>query len=107
MRINLKPLFQICPPGWAAASGCVASDLVRIFEMKSTEEPVPEVESAFSRLHVQLRKSERALEVRTSELQAAERHIAQLEGCDAVAISSFILHLRSCIITKPRLFASR
>ena len=48
--------------------------------MKSTEELVPEVESAFSRLHVQLCKSERALEVRTSELQAAERHIAQLEG---------------------------
>src|SRR5436190_2388979 len=48
--------------------------------MKSTEELVPEVESAFARLHVQLRKSERALQVRMSELEAAERHIAQLEG---------------------------
>ncbi len=48
--------------------------------MKSTEELVPEVESAFAGLHVQLRKSERALEVRMSELEAAGRHIAQLEG---------------------------
>src|SRR5438552_10844202 len=48
--------------------------------MKSTEEPVPEVESAFASLHVHLGKSERALEVRMSELQAAERHIAELEG---------------------------
>ena len=48
--------------------------------MKSTEESVPTVESAFARLHVQLRKSERALEVRMSELKAAESHIAQLEG---------------------------
>ena len=48
--------------------------------MKSTEELVPEVESTFARLHVQLRKSERALEVRMSELEAAERHIALLEG---------------------------
>ena len=29
--------------------------------MKSTEELVPEVESAFARLHLQLRKSERTL----------------------------------------------
>src|SRR5207244_13458358 len=36
--------------------------------------------SAFARLHVQLSKSERALEVRMSELEAAERHIALLEG---------------------------
>src|SRR5438093_8691324 len=48
--------------------------------MKSTEELATGVESAFARLHVQLRKSERALEVRMSELEAAERHIAQLEG---------------------------
>ena len=48
--------------------------------MKSTEELVPEVESALARLHLQLRKSERALEVRMSELEAAERHIALLEG---------------------------
>jgi O-antigen biosynthesis protein len=48
--------------------------------MKSPEQLVPEVESDFARLHVQLRKCERALQVRMSELEAAERHIAQLEG---------------------------
>jgi len=48
--------------------------------MKSTEELTPEVESAFARLHVQLHKCERALQMRMSELEAAERHIAQLEG---------------------------
>jgi O-antigen biosynthesis protein len=48
--------------------------------MKSTDELVPKVESASARLHVQLRKSERALEMRMSELQAAEHHIARLEG---------------------------
>src|SRR5262249_8346090 len=41
---------------------------------------VPEVESASARLHVQLSKYKRALQVRMSELEAAERHIAQLEG---------------------------
>ena len=48
--------------------------------MKSPEQLVPEVESAFARLHVQLRKCERALQVRMSELEAAERHIARLEA---------------------------
>lgn len=48
--------------------------------MKSPEQLVPEVESAFARLHVQLRKCERALQVRMSELEAAERHVAELEG---------------------------
>ena len=48
--------------------------------MKSPEQLVPEVESAFARLHEQLRKNERALQLRVSELEAAERHIAQLEG---------------------------
>src|ERR671930_465009 len=48
--------------------------------MKSPEQLEPNVDSAFGRLHVQLRKYERALQVRMSELEAAERHIAQLEG---------------------------
>jgi hypothetical protein len=48
--------------------------------MKSTEELEPEIEPAVARLHEQLNKCERALRVRMSELKAAERHIAQLEG---------------------------
>jgi len=48
--------------------------------MKSPEQPVPEVESAFAHLHVQLRKCEQALQVGMSELEGAERHIAELEG---------------------------
>src|SRR5919197_4000398 len=48
--------------------------------MKSPEQLEPNVDSAFGRLHVQLRKYERALQVRMSELEAAERHIARLEG---------------------------
>src|SRR5215471_8141046 len=48
--------------------------------MKSTDQLVPKVESALGRLHLRLRKYERALQVRMSELQAAERHIVQLEA---------------------------
>ncbi len=48
--------------------------------MKSAKELVPEIESVFSRLHVQVQNCERALRVRMAELEAAERHIAQLEG---------------------------
>ena len=48
--------------------------------MKNVEELVPEVESAFARLHAQLRNRERTLRMRVSELKAAERHIEQLEG---------------------------
>jgi O-antigen biosynthesis protein len=48
--------------------------------MKNVEELVPEVESAFARLHAQLRNRERTLRMRMSELEAAERHIAELEG---------------------------
>src|ERR1043166_5881408 len=48
--------------------------------MKSAKELVPMVESAFARLHVQLRNRERLLRMRMSELEAAERHIAELEG---------------------------
>src|SRR5262245_8396435 len=48
--------------------------------MKSAKELVPMVESAFARLHAQLRNRERLLRMRMSELQSAERHIAELEG---------------------------
>src|SRR5690349_1168880 len=48
--------------------------------MKSGEKLVPEIESAFSRLHVQVQNCKRALRVRMGELEAAERHIAELEG---------------------------
>jgi GT2 family glycosyltransferase len=48
--------------------------------MKRPEQLVPEVESGFARLHAQLHKCERALRMRMSELEAAERHIAELEG---------------------------
>ena len=48
--------------------------------MKNVEELVPEVESAFARLHAQLRNRERTLRMRVSELKAADRHIEQLEG---------------------------
>ena len=48
--------------------------------MKSAEQLLPEVESAFARLHAQLRNCERTLRMRMSELEAAERHIAELEG---------------------------
>lgn len=48
--------------------------------MKIAEELVLEAESTFARLHVQLRKYEQALHVRLSELEAAQSHIAELEG---------------------------
>ena len=48
--------------------------------MKNVEQLVPEVESAFARLHAQLRNRERTLRMRVSELKAADRHIEQLEG---------------------------
>jgi O-antigen biosynthesis protein len=48
--------------------------------MKNAKELVPMVESAFARLHVQLRNGERLLRMRMSELESAERHIAELEG---------------------------
>jgi GT2 family glycosyltransferase len=48
--------------------------------MKSPEQLAPDVESAFARLHGQLRRCERTLQVRMSELEAAGSHIANLEG---------------------------
>lgn len=47
--------------------------------MKRAEEFVPP-ESAFADVHARLRNSERTLQMRMSELEAAERHIAELEG---------------------------
>src|SRR5919204_1708750 len=48
--------------------------------MKNPEQLVAKNESAHPDSHVQQRKYERALQVRMSELQAAEHHIARLEG---------------------------
>ncbi|PYK12064.1 MAG: hypothetical protein DME65_05185 [Verrucomicrobia bacterium] len=48
--------------------------------MKSSDQLVPDGESAFARLRAELRKCERTLQMRMSELEAAERHIAELEG---------------------------
>jgi GT2 family glycosyltransferase len=48
--------------------------------MKEPEQLVSEAESDFARLHAQLHKCERTLRMRMSELEAAERHIAELEG---------------------------
>ena len=48
--------------------------------MKTAEELVPPVESAFVRLHGEVQNHQRTLYARTSELEAAERHIAELDG---------------------------
>ena len=52
--------------------------------VRKTEEPaealVPAVESAFARLNRHVRGLQRALRTRVSELEAADRHIASLEG---------------------------
>ncbi len=47
--------------------------------MESAEQLVLAVESAFTRLNVQVRNFERASRARMSELEAADRHIAKLE----------------------------
>src|SRR6266404_1475747 len=48
-------------------------------QMESTERLVPAVETAFARLHAQMRDLERMLRARMSELDAANRHIGKLE----------------------------
>jgi GT2 family glycosyltransferase len=48
--------------------------------MKIAEELVPAFESAFARFHAQVQNCQRNLRARTSELEAAKRHIAELEG---------------------------
>ena len=48
--------------------------------MKFAEQPAPTVESAFAHLHGEVQNCERTLRTRISELEAAERHIAELEG---------------------------
>ena len=52
---------------------------LRYRQMDSAEQLVPAVESAFVRLHVQMRNLERTLRTRISELEGAERHIVKLE----------------------------
>jgi GT2 family glycosyltransferase len=47
--------------------------------MKTPEHLVPDIESTSANSEAQSRKYERALQVRMSEIQAAERHIARLE----------------------------
>src|SRR5262245_28631270 len=48
--------------------------------MKIAEELVPPVESAFARLHGEVQNYQRTLRARMSELEAAQCHIAELEG---------------------------
>jgi len=48
-------------------------------QMESAERLVPAVETAFARLHAQMRNLERTLRARVSELNAANRHIGKLE----------------------------
>jgi len=48
-------------------------------QMESAERLVPAVETAFARLHAQMRNLERMLRARVSELDAANRHIGKLE----------------------------
>jgi GT2 family glycosyltransferase len=48
-------------------------------EIGISERLVPAVESAFARLHLQVRNLQRTLRTRMSELEAADRHIAKLE----------------------------
>ena len=52
---------------------------LRCRQMDSAEQLVPAVESAFARLHLQMRNLERTLRTRLSELAGAERHIIKLE----------------------------
>ncbi len=48
-------------------------------QMESAERLVPAVETAFARLHAQMRNLERMLRARVFELNAANRHIGKLE----------------------------
>jgi GT2 family glycosyltransferase len=48
-------------------------------QMQSAAQLVPGVESAFARLHLQIRNFQRKLQTRMSELEAVDRHIATLE----------------------------
>lgn len=48
-------------------------------KIEGAERLVPAVESAFARLHLQVRNMQRTLRTRMSELEAADRHIAKLE----------------------------
>ena len=74
-RLGLLPDYECDLEDWEPT----ALRLVR-----KTEDPaatlVPAVESAFARLNRHMRGLQRALRTRVSELEAADRHIAKLEG---------------------------
>ena len=60
----------------------LGSGAIRLVRPKAnvSKKLVPAAESAFLRLHLQTRKLERILRTRTSELDAADRHIRKLEA---------------------------
>ena len=71
--------------GFVPDYDCDLSELgpgaIRLVRQKTDvpKQLVPAVESAFLRLHLEARNLERTLRTRTSELEAADRHIAKLE----------------------------
>jgi O-antigen biosynthesis protein len=74
-RFDLLPDYEFDLEDWEPTS---------LRMVRKTEEPagtlVPAVESAFARLNRHVRGLQRALRTRVSELEAADRHIAKLEG---------------------------
>jgi GT2 family glycosyltransferase len=74
-RFGLLPDYECDLEAWEP----IALRLARKTE-DSTGTLVPAVESAFARLNRHVRGLQRALSTRVSELEAADRHIAKLEG---------------------------
>jgi GT2 family glycosyltransferase len=74
-RLGLSPDYECDLEDWEP----IALRLVRRAE-ESAGTLVPAVESAFARLNRHMRGLQRALRTRVSELEAADRHIAKLEG---------------------------
>ena len=74
-RFGLVPDYECDLEDWEPTS----LRLVRKTE-ESAGTLVPAVESAFARLNRHVRGLQRALRTRVSELEAADRHIAKLEG---------------------------
>jgi GT2 family glycosyltransferase len=68
-------------PDYDCDVGELGAGAVRLLrrQSESAEGLVPAVESAFARLHLQVRNLQRTLRTRMSELEAADRHIAKLE----------------------------
>jgi hypothetical protein len=79
-RFGLSPDYECDLEDWEPT----ALRLVRK-TAESAEMLVPAVESAFARLNRHVRGLQRALRTRVSELEAADRHIAKLEGSEARA----------------------